>query len=151
MSPAATPDQPSVQALLDEVHIERQALLQHFQDLDGKAGIVLGFAGVLVALAPGEATTLAVVGRVLAAAAGLAALLGFWPRTYPVVHLRTLRDRYLQRGAEHTKLVLLDTQVVIVERSQNLLARKATRLKIAMILLAAAVVSLAGATLLRMS
>jgi hypothetical protein len=40
----------SLDLLVDEVRVEREAQLRHFDALDQKAGIVLGFAGVLVVL-----------------------------------------------------------------------------------------------------
>lgn len=43
---------PSIEIVLEEVRFEREAQLQHFDSLDAKAGILLGFAGALVALAP---------------------------------------------------------------------------------------------------
>ena len=42
----------SLDVVREEIRIERAAQLQHFDALDSKAGIVLGFAGAIVALAP---------------------------------------------------------------------------------------------------
>lgn len=41
----------SLDLLLDINKSEREALLSHFDSLDTKAGLVLGFAGVLIAVA----------------------------------------------------------------------------------------------------
>ncbi len=40
----------SLDLLLDTVRQERSAQLSHFDSLDSKAGIVLGFAAALIAL-----------------------------------------------------------------------------------------------------
>ena len=42
----------AVDVLFDHVRLERIQQLQHFDALDSKAGILLGFAGALIALAP---------------------------------------------------------------------------------------------------
>ena len=86
----------SLDVVLVEVRIERQAQLSHFEALDAKAGIVLGFAGALVALAPNHYQVLPIVGRALAVASGFFALFTFWPRRYRVLDLLALRDRYLE-------------------------------------------------------
>src|SRR6266540_1826945 len=45
----------SLEVILEEVRIDRAAQLQHFDALDSKAGIVLGFSGAVAALAPSRA------------------------------------------------------------------------------------------------
>jgi hypothetical protein len=78
----AGPHLPSLDLVLDEARSEREAQLVHFEALDAKAGVVLGFAGALVALAPQRADPLIVMGRLLAVVSGLAALSSFWPRQF---------------------------------------------------------------------
>ena len=58
----------SIAIVFDEVRSERRMQLSHFDSLDSQAGIVLGFAGALVALTPGNAPGLATAGRWLAIA-----------------------------------------------------------------------------------
>ena len=71
----------SLDVVIDEVRETTDAQLRHFDALDAKAGIVLGFAGALVALAPSKPSTLLTVGRSAAVASGLLSLWSFWPRT----------------------------------------------------------------------
>jgi len=56
----------SLELLRDEVRIERDAQLRHFDALDAKAGIILGFAGVIAALAPLDRSVLIDIGRLWA-------------------------------------------------------------------------------------
>ncbi len=128
----------SLDLLLEHVREERQHQLQHFDALDGKAGILLGFAGAIVALAPtGDAITLG-IGRLLAIISAASALAAFWPRVIPVTNLIALRDRYLSTEPAFTKLALMDTQIDMTGRSRQILRSKVRRLKIAMAALAVA-------------
>src|SRR5207248_1680451 len=78
----------SIDLVLHETEIERGAQLREFDAIDGKAGIILGFAGALAALAPLDRNVLVDIGRVLAVAGALLALAAFWPRGYSVLELR---------------------------------------------------------------
>ena len=120
--------------------------LSHFDGLDNKAGIVLGFSGVLVAIAEGL-EPLASAGRVAAGASGLLSMWAFLPRNYPVVDTRKLRDRYLRADPSFTKLHLLDTQIKMEQDASKLLHVKALRLKFAVSLLALAVLLVAAGML----
>jgi hypothetical protein len=102
---------------------------------------VLGFAGILVAIGNGATVALAVAGRV--AAAAVLALWAFLPRKYPVLDMRKFRDRYLRADLEFTTLHILDTEIRMEERASAPLERKAFRLKMAVGLLAAAVLLIA--------
>ena len=73
----------SLPVLRDEVRFERDAQLRHFDGLDSKAGIILGFAGALAALAPREVNIIVDIGRLSAVLGALMALRAFWPRTFP--------------------------------------------------------------------
>lgn len=129
----------SLQVIRDEVRAERSSQLQHFDSLDTKAGIVLGFAGALVALAPDRATLFVQVGRAVAVLSGFLALWTVWPRRYWSTNLRSLRDKYLAAEAAFTALQLLDTQIDMAERMAGILHGKASHLRRAMVALAAAV------------
>ena len=120
--------------------------LRHFDGLDNKAGIVLGFAGVLVAIADGS-QLLTIAGRSVAVGAALLSLWAFLPRKYPVLDTRKLRDKYLRANPGFTTLHLLDTQVMMEERASALLDRKAFRLKLAVGLLAVAILLVAAGML----
>ena len=128
---------PSLDAILEEVRSERQAQLRHFDALDAKAGIILGFAGALVALAPVGGLVVD-PGRFAAVASGIVALSTFWPRSYWATNLRELRNLYLASEPEFTRLNLLDTQIEMAEGLAGVLSGKALRLRWAMTLLAIA-------------
>ncbi len=138
---------PSLDLVALRVQAQLEHQLQHFDGLDNKAGIVVGFAGVVVAIAEGL-RLLAIAGRLAAVLAALLALWSFLPRRYPVLDTRKLRDRYLRADPEFTKLHLLDTQIRMEERASVLLDRKAFRLKLAVACLAAAVLLMAAGILL---
>ena len=71
----------SLDLLLEINQSERHAQLSHFDGLDTKAGLVLGFAGVLIALGN---ETVSLFGIAAAFTAG-AAVASFWPRRFPSI------------------------------------------------------------------
>jgi hypothetical protein len=65
----------SLDIVLAQTRAERDAQLAHFEGLDSKAGVILGFAGALITLTPRVNNPWLDVGRAfaaLAAAIGLA-------------------------------------------------------------------------------
>jgi hypothetical protein len=130
----------SLDVVAEEVRAQRDGQLTHFDALDSKAGIVLGFAGALVALAPGGHNLLVEFGRAAAALSGLLALWSFWPRRYWHIDLRSLRDLYLTTEPHFARLRLLDTQIAMAESMRAAITSKALRLKLAMVALAVAAV-----------
>jgi len=122
----------ALDVLLDQVRLERGQQLQHFDALDGKAGVLLGFAGALIALAPVGFRSLVDLGRLLALVSGSFALATFWPRQIPVTDLLALRQHYLASDEDAAKLALLDVQVEMATRSRPLLRAKSRRLQISM-------------------
>jgi hypothetical protein len=137
----------SLDLIASRVEDQLEHELRHFDGLDNKAGIVLGFAGVLVALADGF-QPLAMASRIAAVGAALLSLWAFLPRKYPVLDTRKLRDRYLRADPGFTRLHLLDTQIKMEQEASELLDRKAFRLKLAVSLLALAVLLIAAGMLL---
>lgn len=79
---------PSLELIADLVLAEREAQLRHVESLDGKAGIVLGFAGTVAALGNTSASPFGAAGTVLAAFAAAAAVWTFAPRAFPVLEAR---------------------------------------------------------------
>lgn len=138
---------PSLDLVALRVQAQLEHQLRHFDGLDNKAGIVVGFAGVVVTIAEGL-KPLAIAGRLAAVLAAMLALWSFLPRRYPVLDTRRLRNRYLRADPEFTKLHLLDTQIRMEERASVLLDRKAFRLKLAVVCLTAAVLLIAAGILL---
>jgi len=92
----------SLDVVEDVVWRERDAQLQHFDSLDAKAGVILGFAAALAALAPPGVNLVVELGRALAVIGALVALAAFWPRGYGAIDLRAFRDRYLAAEKELT-------------------------------------------------
>lgn len=132
----------SLDVLLDCVRTEREAQLAHFDALDSKAGILLGFAGALIALSPNvDRWTRAVSLPLLALAAVLAAS-AFFPRRMPTLDVANLRE-YLRADEEFTKLRLHDSQLEMIAQGGRELGRKARLVKLAVLLLVTGAVTLA--------
>jgi hypothetical protein len=137
----------SLPVVFEEVRIERQLLLTHFEGLDTKAGVILGFAAALAALAPTDVNWVSNLGRVFAVIGGMGALLAFWPRDHAIIDVRGLRG-YLTSEPEFTWLRLLDAEIGSVEETIRTVGSKSVRLKVAMLALGTATVLLsAGAGL----
>ena len=138
---------PSLDTISSLVLAEREAQLRHVESLDTKAGIVLGFAGAVVALGTREASSLSIAGTVTAAIAAALAMWTFMPRAVPVLEARVLRDRYLRANASFTRLHVLDTTVEMIETSARLIRSKSRRLRASMMLLVLATALLAAGSL----
>jgi hypothetical protein len=116
----------------------------HAESLDTKAGVVLGFAGILVGLGATaqpqvSSTGLFRSGLLVAVLSGVLAVLAFLPRKYPVIETLQLRQRYLTAPAAETRLYLLDTQIKMVGQAADLVKRKGRRLLLALAALAVSV------------
>jgi hypothetical protein len=137
---------PSLELILGGFEREQDRQLAHFDALDTKAGVVLGFAGVMAAL-PLEALWLRRLTVLLALAAGAAAMAAFWPRNLPTLETSRLRS-YLRAEQRITRLTLVDTYERMLAEGRAVLERKSRRLKVAMAVLVAAGVAagLAGLT-----
>jgi hypothetical protein len=129
----------SIDVVFHEVRHERSVQLAHFDALDTKAGVALGFSGAIVALTGGSSGSVVAVGRALAASSGLFALVAFWPRRFWRTNLRSLRDSYLGAELDITRVRLLDSQIAMAERLDRALASKVAFLKVAVGFLALAV------------
>lgn len=124
---------PSLGLLLDLIQREREHQLAHFDALDTKAGLVLGFAGLLATLAPSIAGgPFLLVGLVAVAAAVGFGLQAFWPRRLPTLEPTALR-RYLTAEEQFTRLTVLDTLELAVNEGSDVLHQKGQSLKVAMI------------------
>jgi hypothetical protein len=118
----------SLELLIEINQSEREAQLSHFNSLDTKSGLVLGFAGVLIALGNGTGTAAGTASIALAALAALTAVSSFWPRRFPTVDPTRLGD-YAVSQLRFTQLTVLDTfEVMLIETSQRL-ETKSRRLK----------------------
>jgi hypothetical protein len=79
------PDLPSLDLVARQVALERQTMNSHAESLDTKAGVVLGFAGVLVGLGATAQQAVSAevpfeVGLGFAVLSALLAALSFLPR-----------------------------------------------------------------------
>lgn len=139
---------PSLQIVEAEVGRAELSSQQRTQSLDSKAGLILGAAGVIVALAAGHESVPRTVGQAFAVGAGIAAGLAFLPRTGGVINPRALQDRYLDKPELMTRLTLLATRLDLYQADEDALRRKFRRLRVAVgLLLAAAVAVLFGSIL----
>ena len=137
-----------IDVVAEEVRAQRETLRVHFDAVDTKAGILLGFAGAITALTARPLGRLSTAGLVAAVSSGLLALMSFWPRRYWRTDLSQLRAKYLAAEPAFARISLLDSQIVMAERSNVTLAWKVRFLKLAMLSLALAVpLSALGATL----
>lgn len=118
---------PSLDLLFQLVQAERDKQLTHFDALDNKAGIVLGFSGLLVTLAPDVAGPFRVIGVLAAAVAAGFALAAFWPRRFPVLEPSPLRA-YLRAEDSFTRLTVHDTLEDFVNEGSEILQAKGRRL-----------------------
>ena len=138
---------PSLPEALAAISGERDRQLQHFEGLDTKAGVLLGFDGVLVALARNAAFVPRLIGVLLAAVSAVLAMLTFRPRKFPTLDPLALR-RYLAADVQRTRLALYEaTTDGIVEASQ-LLRAKARTLRWSLWALLAAVLTFGVAVIL---
>jgi hypothetical protein len=138
---------PSLELVAEEVEAQLTTQLRHFEGLDTKAGIVLGFAGVLVALSGKAEGLLPTVGFGLAVLAALFSVSAFLPRGFPVLDVTQLREEYLTAEREFTTLYLLDTRVEMWRQAAEILRSKAFRLKLALVSLAVAVIAFTASIL----
>lgn len=126
---------PSLNLVHDAFERERDRDARHFESIDAKAGVVLGFAGVIAALTAGNGTAGAAVVVVASVTAASLAVSAFWPRELPVLEPNALR-RYLAAEESFTRLTLVATYLDQFRQSRDLLARKARMLRYSIVALA---------------
>ena len=108
----------SLELLAETVADELAAQERRGDALDSKAGVLLGFASVLVGLTSTNLHgSLAKLGLGFAAVAAICAVFAFVPRSYPTLKLRPLRRRYFAAEEEFTRLRLLDTRIAWISYS----------------------------------
>ncbi len=130
---------PSLDFVRAELDREQDSHERRAAQVDTKAGLILAAAGVVVAFRAAQPTLLGVLAQVAAAAAGGLAILAFLPRVAGTVSPLTLRNKYIQRPEQVTKLVVLDTRLTVHADDEEQLKIKAGRLKRAVISLGVAV------------
>lgn len=135
---------PSLELIAGAVAGELEALTHHVEALDTKAGVILGFAGVLAGLAVSRGQPIAQLGIIIDVVAGLLAVFAFLPRKWPVLRAKSLREKYLTAQATGTQLHLLDTRIAMVEEASDLLARKGKLVTYALVSLMVAIALIVG-------
>jgi len=135
------PSMPSLDVLAEESVRQLDVQERRSDALDSKAGVVLGFSGVLVPLSIANLhTDLAHVGAGFAALAALLASGGFFPRNTPALNPRQLRENYLTAEERFTRLRLVDTRIAMFEQTRQLLRFKALVIVASVAALAVAVI-----------
>lgn len=143
---------PSLRILLEQVASERQTMNSHAESLDTKAGVTLGFAGILVGLG---ATAQAAIsancvfrsGLVVAIVAAGFAAWAILPRSYPVIQVHPARQKLLTSAESATQLQLLDVQIKMVMEAAEQVKSKGQRVRWSVICLAVAVALVVVGTL----
>jgi len=133
---------PSIELIHEMYERERDRDAGHFESIDTKSGLVMGFAGIVVTLNRDGVTALGSLGLVAATVAAGLALGAFWPRELPVLEPAGLRQ-YVLAEEQFTRLTVVDTYLDHFAQSRSLLSRKARKLKLSMLALAMAVVGVA--------
>jgi hypothetical protein len=132
----------STRILPEVVRNERAISVEHYESLDARAGVLLGFSGAIVALAPNGWAPLVVVGTLAAMAAAIAALFAFMVRDYPVQDANALWDKYQPSSENLARYYCALEDIDIMTSMVDLNYRKARLVKLTMFLLALAVLSL---------
>jgi len=133
--------EPSADIIGEEIRRELGFQLQHFEAIDSKAGLILGFSGVLVALSGSHLGKGVAALWALAACAALCALMATLPRSFASMNVRVLREKYLQSHARFTSRVLIDTHIQMIQEISATIQVKARWLKGAFSFLALATVA----------
>lgn len=132
----------AVDVVASALRREADARQRRADAADTKAGLVLGFAGILVSLGmPAVWPPLAVLARLLAASAALAALWAGAPEDAPAIDVTTV-DRVTPDAAAF-RGAMLAIETDIHRDAVTKLGVMVSRVRIATLLLAAAVVTTA--------
>jgi hypothetical protein len=134
------PRLPSLDLLLRVAMQERDKQLAHFDALDTKAGVLLAFDGVLIAVTRGIQLAFQLPGIALTSASAVLALAAFWPRKFPTLDPWVLRQ-FLTYETESTSLKLHDTIARSVTQGGRVLHIKARNFKLALMLLLLAAIT----------
>ncbi len=136
---------PSLDYLSGEIQTEREAYVRHFDSLDTKAGVLLGFSGILVSLATSLGSPIGALAGLAALLAVVFALFAYVPREAPALDVLHVREQYLAADERFARLHLLDTKIHMIREFAGILSEKALRLRIGLVLLAvSALLLLAG-------
>ncbi|CAL9460288.1 hypothetical protein SUDANB95_02609 [Actinosynnema sp. ALI-1.44] len=149
----AEPDEepyPSMSVVRAELDIELGLVERRSAAVDTKAGLVLGFSGILVGLTKDVTSWITVAGQFLAVLAAVTAIGAFLPRYGGAVNPMTLRRKYLTADKATTELAVLDTRLALKERDEAALRVKARRVRAAVVVLVLAIAVIVANSVVRL-
>ena len=120
----------SLEVLAAEAREQLDVQLRDFERLDAKAGVLLGFAGLTVALVPDHSHGLIAATRLISVVAATAAVLALSAGRFPMLDLVRLRNFYLAADVRSARLIILDTHVAMFEEARRLTHKKARLLTV---------------------
>ena len=132
----------SLSLILETTSREREARASLLESIDARAGVLLGFAAALAALAPRDVNMVVEGGRIVAVLGGLAALFTFWPREQGILDVDGLIE-FATAEIVFTRRSLVVAQTEIVLGLTELLEKKIRRLRVGMISIGCAALSIA--------
>jgi len=106
-----------------------------------RAGLVVGFSGVLAGLAVSSKSLLTLPGFALAAVAAILAASVLLPRRVRIVSPRGLREGYLTRPPQVAQLTSLDQRIEDYEKNQERIKTKITRFERSIVVFVIALVA----------
>ena len=148
VQPSIPPSPPDIEpgslegldAVAEVVSSELEAQDRRGDSIDTKAGLILGFSGVLAGIQVHGAGVTHLAAVSLDGLTAVVALFALLPRPFPGLAPRRIRE-YAPWTADQAKLQLMDTRIEIFETTRRKLNRKADFLEAGSISLLAAVVA----------
>lgn len=111
-------------ALLNEARNEYEVRSRALDSLDGRLVAVLALVGVLLALPLDVPLMARVVGSAVAVGAGVAGVVGMWPRRFPLVNAGYLADKIGQGSREDLEVQTLGLLIEANKRIDSLIRTK---------------------------
>jgi hypothetical protein len=136
-------DYPGYNLVFNAVRTERTLYMQAFAALDAKSGILLGFSGAIVALAPTRLRSfLSVVGVFLAMVAAGVALYASWPRMVGMMRPSRIWEELIGDARPGAKLLFLGQELRTTSDLRDRLEVKSKLIRWAMAILFLAIIFL---------
>ena len=123
------PPPESIEILAGEVRTELSAQRAHVESLDAKAGVLLGLAGLLVALAPSAASVWADGARFSSVVSAGYSLVALLPRNHMFVDLRVFRAATLVEEPASMRSAILDLHLEMIDETLFVIDHKSRRLR----------------------
>lgn len=139
---------PSLDVVEKELDRSSAEQFQRASALDTKAGLLLGFAGVMIALGPDAPGYLDVISQAGAVSAAFLAAWALWPQSANEVGPTALRDNYVDKSPILSRSALYATRAEHFDQNEVRLKTKVKRMRGAMSVLVASTVLSVGSTIL---